>query len=138
MAEPAAIDRPVILARMDFTSGGTDGPRFAADEYDLGLGNNVGGSLPSVASAERAAHAFHAAGWRVRKSSWTEFEVEHTFAELELFPATPVRFRGVVVPERIDDLLSALAALGFSYLVELDDEDDELIVHRYESPTLQP
>ncbi|MFI9163391.1 hypothetical protein [Kitasatospora aureofaciens] len=115
---------------MQFTSGGTDGPRFDQDGYDLDLGNNVYGFLPSAVSALDIAQAFYAAGWRVRKSSWTEFEVEHTYAELELFPETPVRFGGVVVPERIDDLLSAFSALGLSYTVELYDQDDNETIYR--------
>ncbi|MFD5463081.1 hypothetical protein ACFWIQ_09680 [Kitasatospora sp. NPDC127059] len=115
---------------MQFTSGGTDGPRFDQDGYDLDLGNNVGGFLHSALSAPDVAQAFYAAGWRVRKSSWTEFEVEHAYAELELFPATPVRFRGVVVPERIDELLSAFTTLGLSYTVELEDQDGGETIYR--------
>nr|BFD95951.1 hypothetical protein KitaXyl93_73110 [Kitasatospora sp. Xyl93] len=115
---------------MQFTSGGTHGPRFDEAGYDLGLGNNVYGFLPSAASALDVAQAFHAAGWRVRMSSWTDFEVEHTYAELELFPERPVRFGGVVVPERIDDLLSAFAALGLSFTVELYDQDDNETIYR--------
>lgn len=115
---------------MKFTSGGTEGPRFDQNGYGLDLGNNVCGFLLSAVSAPDAAHAFYAAGWRVRKSSWTEFEVEHTYAELELFSETPVRFRGVVVPGRIHELLSALSALGLSYTVELEDQDGDETVYR--------
>ncbi|HWG26318.1 hypothetical protein [Actinospica sp.] len=110
---------------MPFTSGGTDGPCFDADanglDPHLDLSDNVRGSLPSADSAQHVAEAFHAAGWRVRKSSWTEFEVENTYAQLELRPSRPVHFRGVIVPQRIDDLLAVFAALGLTFIVELDD-----------------
>jgi hypothetical protein len=115
---------------MKFTSDGTDGPRFDQDEYGLDLGNNVGGFLPTAVSAPDAARAFYAAGWRVRKSSWTGFEVEHTYAQLELFTETPVRFRGVVVPERLHELLSTFSALGLSYIVELEGPDGGETVYR--------
>ncbi|MFI9329363.1 hypothetical protein ACIGZJ_17685 [Kitasatospora sp. NPDC052868] len=115
---------------MQFTSGGTHGPRFDVDGYDLRLGNNVYGFLPSAVSALRTAQAFHTAGWRVRMSNWTDYEVEHTYAELELCPDTPVRFAGVVVPAQVDDLLSAFAALGLSYTVELYDQDDNVTIYR--------
>jgi hypothetical protein len=108
---------------MQFTSGGSDGPRFDAEAHGLDpdLGNNVGGLLISAESAEHVAQALYGAGWRVRRSSWAEFEVENTYAELELYPSSGVRFRGIVAPERLDDLLSAFAALGLSCRVELDD-----------------
>lgn len=115
---------------MKFTSGGTDGPRFDQDGYDLDLGDNVGGFLPTAVSAPDAAHAFYAAGWRVHKSSWTDFEVEHTYAQPELFPETPVRFRGVVVPERLHELLSTFSALGLSCTVEPEDPDGGETVYR--------
>ncbi|MFE2724178.1 hypothetical protein [Kitasatospora sp. NPDC059327] len=115
---------------MQFTSDGTEGPRFDQNGYDLDLGNNVYGFLPSAVSALDIAQSFFAAGWRVRRSSWTEFEVQHTCAELELFSEKPVRFGGVVVPERIDDLLSAFTALGLSYTVELYDQDGNETIYR--------
>jgi hypothetical protein len=116
---------------VEFTSGGTDGPRFDGDGYDLSLGNNVGGYLPSALDARQVAAACHAAGWRVRKSSWTEYEVEHTFAELEIFPETPVRFRGIVNPDRIDELLAAFATLGLLYVIELDGADGaDVVIYR--------
>jgi hypothetical protein len=71
------------------------------------------------------------AGWRVRKSSWTEFEVENIYAELELRPTTPVHFSGIVVPERVDDLLAVFTTLGLEYSVELSDwRGDDLAVYR--------
>ncbi|MFB7617335.1 hypothetical protein [Kitasatospora sp. NPDC056181] len=115
---------------MDFTSGGTVGPRFDQAGYDLGLGNNVYGFLPSAAGAPDVARAFRGAGWRVRRSGWTEYEVEHTYAQLELRPDTPLRFGGAVVPGRIGDLLSAFSALGLAHVVELYDEDGGETVYR--------
>jgi hypothetical protein len=105
---------------MRFTSGGTDGPRFVPD----GDMSNVYGLLPSARSARDVAESFYGAGWRVRMSSETEFEVENTYAELDLYPQDPVLFSGIVVPERIETFLSALTALGLRYEVELYGTDD--------------
>jgi hypothetical protein len=126
---------------MHFTSGGTDGPRFdsAAGGLDPGLGDNIWGFLPSAQSARQVAEAFYAAGWRVRTSSWTEFEVENTYAELELRPGDPVHLRGLVVPERIEDLRSVLTALGLTYSIELSDGDgSELATYRSEGTDAAP
>jgi hypothetical protein len=108
---------------MQFTSGGTEGPRLdtAAAEL-LDLGNNVYGSFPSATSARQVAEAFYAAGWRVRTSSDTEYEVEHTFAELELLSLEPVTFAGFVDPARIDVLLAALTTLGLAFEVEFEND----------------
>ncbi|MFD9126953.1 hypothetical protein [Kitasatospora sp. NPDC059571] len=109
---------------MDFTSDGTDGPRLdAASVAQLGLGNNVWGSLPGTASAQRAAELFFRAGWRVRRSNRTEFQVENECAELELTPLEPVVFSGFVAPDRITDLLAALNGMGLSFSVEFEDRE---------------
>lgn len=89
----------------------------------LDLGNNVSGSLPSATSTHAVARAFGSSGWRIRKSSWTEYEVEHTFAELQLLPLEPVTFRGFVDPDRIEMLLDYLTTMGMSYLIELERPD---------------
>ncbi|MFG3055449.1 hypothetical protein ACGFZP_31515 [Kitasatospora sp. NPDC048239] len=91
---------------MDFTSGGTDGPRLdAAAVAQLDLGSNAWGSSTGAANAQSAAELFFRAGWRVRRSSWTEVQVENESAELELVPQEPVLSSGFVDPDRITDLL---------------------------------
>ncbi|MFJ9695665.1 hypothetical protein [Kitasatospora sp. NPDC101183] len=116
---------------MDFTSDGTYGPRLdAAALAHLDLGNNVWGSLAGTTDAHRVAGSFFGAGWRVRRSSWTEFEVENTFAELELCPGDPVHFSGFVDPDRLMHLLDALNGLRLSYSVEFEDRQGRMHVHR--------
>ncbi|MER7848096.1 hypothetical protein ABTZ03_29605 [Kitasatospora sp. NPDC096077] len=118
---------------MDFTSGGTAGPRLdTAALARLHLGTNIWGSLPGAAGAQHAAELFHRAGWRVRRSSWTEFEVENAYAELELTPLQPVLVTGFVDPDRLTDLLAALRATGLSYRLEY--EDPEGREHLHHSP----
>ncbi|WP_034272195.1 hypothetical protein [Actinospica robiniae] len=113
---------------MEFTSGGTDGPLFDFEACDID-GPNAYGSLLAVADALSVAQAFHEAGWRVRKSSWTDFQVQHTFAEIELRGGGegPVGFSGCVAPDRVDDLLAAFAALSPSYNLEIYDEVGDLV-----------
>lgn len=81
-----------------------------------------------------AAEFFHCAGWRVRRSSWTEFEVENACAELELCPGEPVFFRGFVDPDRITDLLDALNRLRLSFSVEFEDREGREHVYRSAEP----
>lgn len=113
-----------ILSGVDFTSGGTDGPRLdAAAVAQLDVGSNVWGSLTGTASAQNAAELFFRAGWRVRRSSWTEFQVENESADLELTPLEPVVFSGFVDPDRITDLLGALNGMGLTFSVEFEDRE---------------
>ncbi|WP_405662869.1 hypothetical protein OG379_14810 [Streptomyces sp. NBC_01166] len=116
---------------MNFTSGGTDGPRLnAAARAHAERGNNICGSLTATAGAQRAAEAFHAIGWAVRRSSWTEFKVETAFAELELMPLDPVVFSGFVDPARLAVLLAALKEMGLPFTVEFEDDDGQEHVYR--------
>lgn len=120
---------------MDFTSGGTDGPRLdTAAEAQLDLGNNVRGSLTGTADAQSAAELFFRAGWRVQRSTWTEFQVESEAAELELIPLEPVVFSGFVDPDRITDLLQALNGMGLSFSVEFEDREGRKLVYRSAEP----
>lgn len=73
---------------------------------------------------------FYSAGWRVRLSSWTEFEVETAFAELALMPFSPVTFSGFVDPDRGAALLAALKEMGLSFIVEFEDNDGQEYVCR--------
>ncbi|MEU3574236.1 hypothetical protein AB0E96_38405 [Kitasatospora sp. NPDC036755] len=116
---------------MSFSTAGTDGPRLdGAALARLDLGHNVWGSLPSAADARRAAELFRGAGWRVRLSSRTEYEVECTFAELEILPVRPVTFAGFVDPDRVGVLLAALEGMGLSFEVEFTDAEGRDHLHR--------
>ncbi|MFI2780812.1 hypothetical protein [Streptomyces sp. ALB3] len=76
-----------------------------------------------MASAQRAAEAFHSAGWGARLSSWDECEVESAFAQLELMSLDPVLFSGFVDSARISVLLTALEGMGLPFTVEFHDHD---------------
>ncbi|MFG2696513.1 hypothetical protein [Kitasatospora sp. NPDC048407] len=115
---------------MHFTSGGTGGQRLDdAAMAQLDLGNNVRGFLPGAADTQGAAELFFRAGWRVRRSGWTEFGVEREFAELELTPGEPVLFSGYVDPERVAELLAALGETGLSFRLEFEDREGREHVH---------
>ncbi|MGW4804994.1 hypothetical protein [Kitasatospora sp. NPDC004272] len=107
---------------MDFTSGGTDGPRLDAAALErIGLGDNVWGFLPGAADARSAAEAFYRAGWRVRRSASDEYRVECAYAELTLAPGAPVSFGGFVDPERMAEWTAALERTGPASDVEFAD-----------------
>ena len=116
---------------MDFTSGRAVGPRLDNDALAHGdLRNNVWGTLLTATGPRQAAELFRAAGWAVRRSSWTEFEAEHTFAQLEVLPTDPVTFSGFVDPDRVGVLLQALATMGTPYSIEYEDPEGRENVYR--------
>jgi len=117
---------------MEITSGGTAGPRLA-DQW-ASLDNNVYGSLPGAPPVERLAQDFAAAGWRARKSSWTDFQVEREWVRIELLQESPGEaiFSGVVDPARAEELAAALAGFGLRYSLEVWDEDRTELLHEIE------
>jgi hypothetical protein len=117
---------------VEITSGGTPGPRLA-DEW-ASLDNNVYGSLPAAPPVESLAQAFVTAGWRARKSSWTEFEVEREWVCIELQQESPdhALFGGVVNPARLEELAATLRGLGLRYSIELWNEDRTEIIREIE------
>jgi hypothetical protein len=90
-------------------------------------GNNVYGFLPDGGTPEAAARRFAAAGWEIRKSSWTEYEVATGWCELELFDHDGLTFAGAVRPDRVDDLAAVLRDLGFAFTLELYDDHGVLL-----------
>ncbi|MFF5897600.1 hypothetical protein ACFY8O_16915 [Streptomyces argenteolus] len=119
---------------MDFTSGTSGGPRLdAAALAQADLGTNMWGSLTSATEAQQVAEEFHAAGWSVRRSSWTTFEITCACAEFELIPSDPVLFSGFVDPDRIAVLLSALRDMGMRFTVEFEDGEGREHVFRGEA-----
>lgn len=68
---------------------------------------------------------FVRAGWRARASSWTEYEVVHEWACIELVESSldGRLFSGVVDPSRVDELAAALGSFGLRYELELWTDD---------------
>jgi hypothetical protein len=111
---------------MSMTSGGTPGPRLAADL--AALDNNVYGFMHNASHLESLARAFTDLGWRARKSAWDEYEVECTWCQINLFDSGGMpKFAGVVDPARVDELASTLRALDIDYEIELYDVAGESI-----------
>jgi hypothetical protein len=107
---------------MEITSGGTAGPRLAS--VFAVRDNNVYGSLSGDMRPEDLARTFLSGGWRVRKSSWMEFEVQHEWVRIELFQyENRLMFAGFVDPARVEELAHILQDFGLSYSIELWSED---------------
>jgi hypothetical protein len=115
---------------VEITSGGTPGPRLA-DRLAV-LDNNVYGRLPHAPAARTLAELFVRAGWRARASSWTDYEVEHEWARIELIDSSAGErlFSGVVDPSRVDDLAAVLTELGVRWSIELWNDDDPPVLLR--------
>ena len=64
--------------------------------------------------------AFVRAGWRARKSSWTDYEIGCEWAEIGMFVHDgQARFAGVVGPKRARTLAEMFAGSSVSCTVEL-------------------
>ena len=118
----------MILHVVDITSGGTSGPSL--DEALAELDNNMHGSVVGDVMPEEIARMFLAAGWSARKSSWTEYEVRHRFAEIEFYRDQHgvTGFHGVVDPERLTALADQFTSLGLACSIELYGPDGQTLL----------
>jgi hypothetical protein len=91
--------------------------------------SNLFGSLETSLTRERLATLFASFGWKVRKCSWTDYEVCSDIAELVIEGENPILIHGPVAdllanhPRIIDPLSHA----GVSYSLECYDENRELV-----------
>ncbi|MEV5613794.1 hypothetical protein [Streptomyces sp. NPDC052225] len=109
---------------MDLSDGGQNlAPQWAD------LANNVSGVAQACQDASPVAAAFVRAGWSSRSSSWHGYEVETSWARLELDPTAEreVLLNGVIDPHRLDDLATLLSRFGLRFTLELCDDDNALL-----------
>ena len=64
-------------------------------QYDIPDRNNMYGVIKGTVSKKKIATIFHELGWSVRKSSWTDFEIESQWAELTIEGDKEVLFIGI-------------------------------------------
>jgi hypothetical protein len=91
--------------------------------------SNFYGSLHTTLSREQVAGLYGALGWRVRKCSWTDFEVFGPWAELVIEAEAPILLHGSVadVLANAEELVAPLRAAGVSFTAECCGPAGELL-----------
>jgi hypothetical protein len=91
--------------------------------------SNFYSGLYTVLSREQVASLYGALGWRVRRCSWTDYEVFGPWAELVIEAESPILMHGVVadVLDRAQELLAPLRQAGISFTAECYGPDGELL-----------
>ncbi|MEM9276788.1 MAG: hypothetical protein AAGA80_28195 [Cyanobacteria bacterium P01_F01_bin.143] len=112
---------------MEFTSGGTEGFRLDEERYNIPDGNNMYGVVNDTISKKQIATKFHELGWSVRKSSWTDFEIECQWAELHIEGENEILFNGILDETKFEELGDLMVKLGFKYSIELYDDEQKLL-----------
>jgi hypothetical protein len=108
----------------EIPSSGTAGPHLA-DTF-ASRDNNAYATLTGEADPELLARKFLNDGWRARKASLAEFEVEHDWARIELFETDgKLMLAGFVDPDRVETLADILQLHGLGYAIELWSDDGE-------------
>ena len=105
---------------MEFTSAGSGGPSL--DEAHWDLPDNFYAHLIHPIPVAHAAEAFHQVGWNVRKTSWREYEVSSTWAELTLSP--PGLIAGMVAPGHRERMLELFTELGLACVADPEESVD--------------
>lgn len=110
---------------MDITSGRIEGKSL--NDSPAALPNNVYGSVQAAPLPDSLVRLFATAGWRVRKSTWTDYEVGCAWAEIEFGCDERVRtFSGVIEPDHLPELIETLTNLGVSGTIELHGPDGRI------------
>ncbi|MFY0602013.1 MAG: hypothetical protein JXR03_20230 [Cyclobacteriaceae bacterium] len=112
---------------MEFTSGGTKGFKLDEERFNIPDGHNIYGVIHGTDSKIEIATKFHELGWSVRKSSWTDFEMESEWAELHVEGENKILFKGMIDEDKFEELENLLDKFGFKYSLELYNEKDELL-----------
>jgi hypothetical protein len=91
--------------------------------------SNFYGSLHTSLSREQVAGLYAALGWRVRKCSWTDYEVFGPWAELVIEAESPILMHGPVadVLANAEELVAPLRAAGISFTAECYGPDGNLL-----------
>jgi|SRR6516225_3381180 hypothetical protein len=84
-------------------------------------------SLQTALSREHVAGLYGALGWRVRKCSWTDYEVLGPWAELVIEAEGPILMHGTVVLARAEEVLAPLREAGISFAAEFYGADGKLL-----------
>ena len=81
---------------------------------------NFYSSLQTTLSREQVAGLYAALGWRVRKCSWTDYEVFGPWCELIIEADSPILMHGPVanVLGHAEELLAPLRAAGVNFTAE--------------------
>ena len=111
---------------MEFTSGGTNGSKLDEERYNIPGENNMYGVILGTNSKIEIATKFHEIGWSVRKSSWTDFEIESEWAELHIEGENEILFNGMLDESKFEELQNLLEKFGLKYSLELYDGEQEL------------
>jgi len=93
------------------------GRRPMADVPDW---SNFFSSLHTALSREQVTGLYGAAGWRVRKCSWVDYEVVGEWAELVVEAESPILMHGPVadVVARAEEIVAPLRAAGVQFTAE--------------------
>ncbi|MFD3997141.1 hypothetical protein [Streptomyces sp. NPDC058583] len=112
------------------TSDSSDRPLYAAF---VEMANNVCGVLESSVDLALVASRLGSLGWSTRSVSWHSYEAETAWCRIEIDQTEDgaTLINGVIAPQRIDDLSTLFARLGWQHSIELSDENDNVVEERH-------
>jgi hypothetical protein len=91
--------------------------------------SNFFSSLKTGLSRCQVADLYAPLGWRIRKCSWTDYEIEIAWADLVIEAESPILMHGPVADVLVnaDRILAPLRAAGVAYSAECYDEARNLL-----------
>ena len=91
--------------------------------------SNFHSALHTTLSREQVAGLYGMLGWKVRKCTWTEYEVFGPWCELVIEAESPILMHGPVADVLVHakELLAPLRTAGVSFTAECYGADGELL-----------
>ena len=111
----------------EFTSGGTSKLELDYDRYEIPDQNNLYGILGFKTSKHQTANHFDNIGWSVRKNTWTDYEIESTWAKLTIEGKNEILLNGVIDEQKFDELKTILDNFKLDFSIELYNSKQEKI-----------
>lgn len=91
--------------------------------------DNFFSSLDTTLSPEQVAGLYHSLGCRIRKCSWTDWEIIGPWCDLVIEANSPILMSGAVadVMTRADEVIAPLIAARVAFTAECYGPDGELL-----------
>ena len=75
---------------------------------------------------EKLANKFHERNWKLRKSSWGDFEIENKWSEIEIKGKNEILISGVIIENKFEELVNTMNEMKIKFEIELYNEKEKI------------
>jgi len=75
---------------------------------------------------EILANKFQERNWKLRKSSWVDFEVENEWSEIEIKGKNEILISGIIIQSKFEELVNTMNEMNINFEIELYNEKEKI------------